>query len=39
MKGRPNKTLQLTPSRGASAFHDRFSFLSALAQEFNPRSG
>jgi hypothetical protein len=38
-KVKPNKTLQLTPSRLASAFYDRLSFLSTLTQEFNPRSG
>jgi hypothetical protein len=34
-----NKTLQLTPSRHASTFHDRLPTLSTLILEFNPRSG
>ena len=34
-----NKTLQLTPSRLASLFHDRFPIPSTLTQELNPRSG
>jgi hypothetical protein len=32
---KPNKTLQLTPSRLASTFHDRLSSLSTLTQEFS----
>jgi hypothetical protein len=36
---KPNKALQLTPSRHASLFHDRLPILSTLAQEFYPLSG
>jgi len=36
---KPNKTLQLTPSRDALFFHDRLPILPTLTQEFHPLSG